>query len=176
MSPTPCPRPARPKLAIALTVALAGCAGAAPIKGGPFAGDPAAATYEVGGKAVTLEKGTFREKTGSGADDFTDTDLTGARLDADFDADDATDCAVVVTRDDGPLKVHYLAVLRGGTTKAITLSLGKNVLVQKLELDPQTNGIIVDMLDHDEGVPVDTPPTIQHKKRFVVKNGAIVPR
>ncbi len=70
----------------------------------------------------------------------------------------------------------YLAVLRGGTTKAITLSLGKNVLVQKLELDPQTNGIIVDMLDHDEGVPVDTPPTIQHKKRFVVKNGAIVPR
>lgn len=176
MSPTPRPRPFRPKLAIAVALALVGCAGAAPIKGGPFTGDPAAATYEVGGKAVTLEKGTFREKTGEGADDFIDTDLTGARLDADFDGDDATDCAVVVTRDDGPLKVHYLAVLRGGTTKAMTLSLGKNVLVQKLELDPKTSGIVVQMLDHDEGVPVDTPPTIQHTKRFAVKNGAIVPR
>lgn len=151
----------------------AGCSSSSVVTGGPFTGDPASATYDLDGKAVTLKNGMFEEKTGEGVDDVLATDLTQNRLDADFTGDDATDCAVVVTRDDGKLKVHYLAVIPNGATKAMTIALGKNVLVKNLELDPKGN-IVVRMLGRDEGVPDDAPPTIIQAKSFAVKEGALV--
>lgn len=150
-----------------------GCSASPMVTGGPFQGDPASATYPLDGKDVTLKGGMFEEKTGEGVDDVIATDLTQNRLDADFTGDDATDCAVVVTRDDGKLKVHYLAVIPSGASKAMTIALGKNVLVKNLELDPKGN-IVVRMLGRDEGVPDETPPTIVQAKSFAVKDGALV--
>lgn len=150
-----------------------GCTGSSVVAGGPFTGDPSSATYALEGKDVTLKNGMFEEKTGAGVDDVIATDLTQNRLDADFTGDDATDCAVVITRDDGKLKVHYLAVIPSGATKAMTIPLGKNVLVKNLELDPKGN-IVVRMLGRDEGVPEDAPPTIVQAKSFTVKEGALV--
>lgn len=80
---------------------------------------------------------------------------------------------MVVTRDDGPLKVHYLAVVLG-SGKITTLALGKNVLVQKLSLDPKGNGIAVNMLSRDEGVPADSPPKLEVTRKYAVKAGKVV--
>lgn len=164
----------RTNLLVALVATcLAACSGGGAVKGGPFTGDPANASYELDGNSVTLASGAFEEKTGTGVDDLIATDLTGAQLDADFDDDGVTDRAVVITRDDGPLKVHYLAVvLAGGPSN--TLALGKNVLVQKLSLDPKGNGIVVDLLSRDDGVPADAAPTLEVKRRYAVKDGKLV--
>jgi len=143
------------------------------VKGGPFTGDPANHEYDLDGTKVTLKGGTHTVKTGEGVDDFTATDLTQARLDADYDNDESTDTAVVVTRDAGAVKDHYLAfILANGSTKV--QKLGTNVLVENLALDPKTNGLIVKMLSRDEGVPNDQPPTLPVEKRFRIKDGAIV--
>lgn len=123
------------------------------------------------GTSVTLKNGMHEVKTGSGADDVVATDLTQVRSDADFDGDGSTDCAVVVTKDDGPLKVHYLAVITNAG-KVTTARLGKNVLVDRLSPHPK-GGVHVKMLGRDDGVPEDTPPTITIEKRFELKGGAL---
>ncbi|NUP07416.1 MAG: hypothetical protein HOW73_15305 [Polyangiaceae bacterium] len=156
-----------------LAAGAAGCSGPSHVKGGPFTGDPANFTYDLDGKEVTLKSGAAEERTGDKPDDVIATDLTGARIDADFDGDDGTDCAVVVTRDAGPLKVHYLAVIRGGSSDAMTVSLGKNVLVKNLAPDPK-GGVIVTMLVHDKDVPEADPPTVEVKKVFSIKTGKLV--
>jgi len=161
------------RAALALPLFVCACSGSAVVKGGPFTGDPANYTYDLEGTEVTLKAGAHEVKTGTGVDDVVATDLTQARLDADYDGDEATDCAVVVTRDSGPLKVHYLVlILAGGGSKTVTL--GTNVLVENLALDPKTGGIVVKMLSRDEGVANDTPPTLPVEKRFRIKDGALV--
>lgn len=159
---------------------LFGCGAKAPIIGGPFPGDPENFTYDLDGTSVTLQKGMHEVRTGDKPDDLIATDLTGFRLDADLDGDDSTDRAVVLTRDEGTLKAHFLVVLRnvGGdvvATKAVRL--GKNVLVEQLELSPDKaapkGAFIVRMKDREEGAPEDTPPTIDAVKKFRVKDGAI---
>lgn len=162
-------------LLFSMAPAIGACSGGAAVTGGPFTGDPANATYELDGKSVTLKNGAFEERTGSGVDDFIATDLTGARLDADFDGDATTDCAVVVTRDDGPLKVHYLAVMRGGSTDTQSIALGKNVLVKSIDLDPK-GGLVVKLLTHPKDAPVDEEPTVETLKHFAVTNGKLAPR
>lgn len=166
--------PVRSSLFLALALALAACAPSAVVRGGPFKGDPASATYDLEGTEITLANGTFEEKTGDKPDDVIATDLTGTRLDADFDGDETTDCAVVVTRDQGPLKVHYLAVIPGGSSDAFALPVGTNVLVESLELGPQ-GSIVVTYLGHEEGVPVDAPPTTTMKKSYKVDGKRLVP-
>jgi hypothetical protein len=161
----------RPFIALLFLAGIAACGGGPTVVGGPFPGDPANATYELDGTSVTLEKGMHEVKTGSGVDDVVATDLTQVRSDADFDGDGSTDCAVVVTRDDGPLKVHYLAVITNAG-KITTLRLGKNVLVDRLSPHPK-GGVAVKMLGRDDGVPEDMPPTITIEKRFELKNGAL---
>lgn len=165
---------ARAFMAVVVSAPLFGCSGSSHVKGGPFTGDPSSATYDLDGTSVTLKSGTFEEKTGDKPDDVVATDLTGSRLDADFDGDETTDCAVVVTRDNGTLKVHYLAILPGGATEAITTPLGTNVLVQNLEPDPK-GGVIVTMLGRDEGVSNDAPPTVTVKRSYALKEGKLVP-
>ena len=154
-----------------LLLGLFACGGAPAVVGGPFPGDPANATYDLDGTSVTLDKGMHEVKTGSGVDDVIATDLTQVRSDADFDGDGSTDCAVVVTRDDGPLKLHYLAVITNAG-KVSTVRLGKNVLVDKLSPHPK-GGVSVKMLGRDDGVPEDMPPTITIEKRFELKNGSL---
>ncbi len=157
----------------AVSLLVVGCSGSGAVKGGPFTGDPANHEYELEGTKVTLKAGTHQLKTGDGADDFTATDLTQARLDADYDNDESTDTAVVITRDAGTVKDHYLAfIFASGSTKV--QKLGTNVLVENLALDAKTNGLIVKMLSRDEGVPTDQPPTLPVEKRFRIKDGAIV--
>jgi hypothetical protein len=157
----------------AVSLLLLACSGSGVVKGGPFTGDPANHEYDLDGTKVTLKAGSFTVKTGEGVDDFTATDLTQARLDADYDKDQATDTAVVITRDAGAVKDHYLAfILASGATRV--QKLGTNVLVENLALDPKTNGLIVKMLSRDEGVPADQPPTLPVEKRFRIKDGAIV--
>ncbi len=165
-----------PALALALAVVGSfGCAGGAPVVGGPFPGNAASETYLLGGTKVTLKDGTFVEKTGDGPDDLVATDLTGTKLDADLDGDGSTDQAVVLTRDEGPLKMHYLAVLSNkgpGSIQIATLPLGQNVLVEELRLAPKS-GLFVKLLKHDEGSPLDAPPTLRVTERYVVKAGHI---
>ncbi|NUO51163.1 MAG: hypothetical protein HOV80_20080 [Polyangiaceae bacterium] len=160
----------RPILFLALSVA--GCAGGPTVVGGPFPLDPANMTYPLDGENVELKNGTHEVKTGESADDFVRTDLTKARSDADFDGDSATDSAVVVTKDDGKLAVHYLAVITNAG-KVTTITLGKNVLVQELAPHPK-GGIEVKLLGRDDGVPEDTPPTLPLTKRYELKAGALV--
>lgn len=154
-----------------LLLAVCACGGAPAVVGGPFPGDPANATYELEGESVTLKNGMHEVKTGTGVDDVVATDLTQVRSDADFDGDGSTDCAVVVTKDDGPLKVHYLAVITNAG-KVTTARLGKNVLVDRLSPHPK-GGVHVKMLGRDDGVPEDAPPTITIEKRFELKSGAL---
>jgi hypothetical protein len=153
------------------------CASQKPVVGGPFPGDPENFTYDLEGTSVTLAKGTFEQRTGSGPDDLIATDLTGHRLDADLDGDESTDRAVVLTRDEGALKAHFLVVLRnpGGPVEATpALRLGVNVLVERVELDPKGGAFVVSFKGRDEGVAADTPPTVDMQKRFTVKDGKIV--
>ena len=161
----------RPILSV-LALLVVSCGGAPPVVGGPFPGDPKNLTYELDGTPVTLKDGMNEVKTGGGADDVVATDLTQARSDADFDGDGSTDCAVVLTKDDGPLKVHYLAVITNGG-KVTTVRLGKNVLVDRLSPHPK-GGVLVKMLGRDDGVPEDTPPTLTLEKRYQLKGGALV--
>lgn len=161
----------RPITLVAFSFAAA-CAGGPPVVGGPFPLDPANLTYNLDGQAITLANGTHEAKTGAGADDFVRTDLTKARSDADFDGDSATDSAVVVTKDDGKLAVHYLAIITNAG-KVTTITLGKNVLVKELAPHPK-GGVEVTMLGRDDGVPEDTPPTVTQTKRFELKAGALV--
>jgi hypothetical protein len=158
---------------LTLPVALA-CGAPSQVTGGPFQGDPANFTYELDGKPVSLKNGMHEVKTGNGVDDVVATDLTGARSDADFDGDGTTDAAVVITQDEGPMKVHYLAVLVGGGSKALTARLGKNVLVERLSPHPK-GGVLVTMLGRDDGVPEDTPPKLPIEHRFVIQGGALAP-
>ncbi|MBL8741506.1 MAG: hypothetical protein JNK04_10445 [Myxococcales bacterium] len=156
-----------------VSLVVVACSGSGAVKGGPFTGDPANHEYDLDGTKVTLKAGTHQVKTGEGVDDFTATDLTQARLDADYDNDESTDTAVVLTRDAGTVKDHYLAfILANGSTKV--QKLGTNVLVENLSLDAKTNGLIVKMLSRDDGVPTDQPPTLPVEKRFRIKDGAIV--
>lgn len=145
------------------------CGGAKAVVGGPFPGNAANATYQLGDAKVTLANGSFVQKTGDGPDDLIATDLTGAKLDADLDGDGSTDEAVVLTRDDGPLKMHYLAVLRNRPEgiAILTLPLGLNVLVEGLRLSPK-GGLDVALLKHEENTPMDAPPTLRVTERYVV--------
>lgn len=158
-----------------LSLLMSGCTNAV-VAGGPFPGDPKNFSYELGGTKVELKDGRHEVKTGSGVDDFLATDLTEARLDADFDGDDSTDCAVVITHDQDKTKVHYLAILLNKPLgiSAITYELGRNVLVQNLAPHPK-GGLLVKMLGRDEGAPEDVPPALPIEKRLAVKDGAIVP-
>lgn len=163
---------------------VGGCGGGAPIVGGPFPGDPANFSYELDGKSVELKAGQATESLppkpdaenplGSHADDHLDTDLTGVRYDGDFDGDASTDCAVVLTRDDGPVKAHYLAVIRnlGEGLRATTTLLGKNVLVKGITGDAKS-GLAVRMLVRPEGTPEDTPPSVEVTKKFKLKDGQL---
>jgi hypothetical protein len=159
-------------LGISALLLAAACGGGQTVVGGPFPGDPANLTYELDGQAVTLKNGMHEVKTGSGVDDLIATDLTGLRSDADFDGDASTDCAVVVTKDDGPLKVHYLAVITNAG-KVTTARLGKNVLVEKLAPHAK-GGVAVKMLTRDEDVAEDLPPTVSVDRRYELKGGALV--
>ncbi len=156
-----------------LPLVLASCGGGPPVVGGPFPGDPRNFTYDLEGTSVTLKDGAHEARTGAGPDDLIATDLTGTRSDADFDGDGSTDCSVVVTRDDGPLKVHYLVVITHAGSATVA-RLGKNVLVERLSPHPK-GGVLVKMLGRDEGVPEDTPPSVPWERRYELKGGALVP-
>ncbi|HTJ85587.1 MAG TPA: hypothetical protein VL400_27910 [Polyangiaceae bacterium] len=155
-------------------VVVVACGGAPPVVGGPFPGNAASATYRLGAAQVTLKDGTFVEKTGAGPDDIIATDLTGTKLDADLDGDGDTDEAVVLTRDDGPLKMHYLAVLSnaGDAVDVTAIPLGLNVLVEELRLAPK-GGVYVKLLKHEEGTPMDSPPTLRTTEQYRLQGGQL---
>lgn len=143
----------RCSLGLGLAGLLVGCGAARPVTGLPFKGDPSNLRYELGGVAVQLVNGAHEERTGDGADDFIATDLTKAGLDADFDGDGHTDRVVVLTRDEGYDKNHYVAVVlddAGTLVPTNTLLLGKNVLVERIDLHDK--GFVVSLT-----VPVATP-------------------
>lgn len=160
---------------------LVACGGKTTIVGGPFPGDPENFTYDLEGTSVTLAKGMHEVKTGEGPDDLVATDLTGFRLDADLDGDESTDRAVVLTRDEGTMKAHFLVVLRntGDVVATKAVRLGKNVLVEGLELSTEKGApkgaFVVRMKDRDADTPEDTPPTVSVAKKFRVKDGSIEP-
>lgn len=165
------------KLAFVALAAVA-CGSSTPPKGGPFPGDVANFDYVLDGHTISLKQGTYVEKTGAGVDDFIATDLTNARLDADFDGDEATDAAVVVTHDEGPLKVHYLVVIlqrADGHHAQTSVALGKNVLVENLA-NGANRSIEVTYLGHEEGVPEDAAPTTKMVKSFKIADGKLVAR
>ena len=163
------------------TAGVVACGAKAPIVGGPFPGDPENFTYDLEGTSVTLQKGMHEVKTGDKPDDLIATDLTGFRLDADLDGDESTDRAVVLTRDEGTLKAHFLVVLRntGDLVATKAVRLGKNVLVEKLELATEKGAppgtFVVRMKGRDEDTPEDTPPTVDIAKKFRIKDGSIEP-
>jgi hypothetical protein len=103
-----------------------------------------------------------------------DTDLSEASFDADFDGDGSTDRAVVLTRDEGPVKAHYLAVLRntGSSVEPVTVLLGKNVLVEGLSGNAK-EGVIVRLLTRAEGQSEDEAPTVPQVRAFRVDGGKL---
>lgn len=131
---------------VGFAAVLGACGAARPVTGLPFEGDPANLRYELGGVSVQLVNGAHEERTGEGADDFIATDLTKAGLDADFDGDGHTDRVVVLTRDEGYDKNHYVAVVlddAGTLMPTNTLLLGKNVLVERIDL--HAKGFVVSL-------------------------------
>jgi hypothetical protein len=132
--------------ALGLAAVLGACGASRPVTGLPFKGDPANLRYELGGVAVQLVNGAHQERTGEGADDFIATDLTQAGLDADFDGDGHTDRVVVLTRDEGYDKNHYVAVVlddAGTLVPTNSILLGKNVLVERIDL--HAKGFVVSL-------------------------------
>jgi len=162
-------RPMR-RIAFALALALAACS--APVA----APDAANTSYVIEKTSVTLANGRAEAPVAPGSAAKAVTTLTQKAV-GDIDGDGRDDVAVVLVHEPGGSgSFTYVAVVLNATTGAKatnTLLIGDRVAGQAVKLDGQT--VVVTYLDRRAGEAFTVAPSVTTTKRFVVKNGTLVP-
>jgi hypothetical protein len=162
-------RPVR-RIGIALGLALAACS--APVA----APDAANASFQIEKTAVVLANGRAEAPVAPGSAAKAVTTLA-AKAVGDLDGDGRDDVAVVLIHEPGGSgSFTYVAVVLNATTGARTTNtvlIGDRVAGQAVRLDGKT--VVIDYLDRRAGEAFAVAPSVPTTKRFVVKDGALVP-
>lgn len=158
------------RVPIALAIAFAACAAPAPPP------DAANATYQMDKTTVTLASGRAEAPAAPGSAAKAITTLT-AKVVGDVDGDGRDDVAVVLVNEPGGSgSFTYVAVVLNASTGAKATNavlIGDRVAGQSVKLDGKT--VVIDYLDRRAGEPFSTAPSVPTTKRFVIRNGALVP-
>ena len=158
------------RIGIALALALAACGTAAPPP------DAANASYQIDKTSVALVNGRAEAPTAPGSAAKAVTTLLVKAV-GDVDGDGRLDAAVLLVNEPGGSgSFTYVAVVLNAPTGAKatnTVLIGDRVAGQAVKLDGAT--IVVTYLDRRAGEAFSVAPSVVTTKRFVVKNGALVP-
>src|SRR5438445_9410736 len=165
----PTMRPVR-RIGIALGLALAACS--APVA----APDAADASYVIEKSSIALANGRDETPVAPGYAAKAVTTLTQKAV-GDVDGDGRNDVAVVLIHEPGGSgSFTYVAVVLNASTGAKatnTVLIGDRVAGQAVRLDGKT--IVIDYLDRRAGEAFSVAPSVPTTKRFVIKDGALVP-
>ena len=155
---------------LALVLALAACAAAAPPP------DAANATYQLDKTSVALANGRAESPVAPGSAAKAVTTLKGSVV-GDLDGDGRDDvAAVLVNEPGGSGSFTYLAVVlnaSAGAKATNSVLVGDRVTGQSVRLDGKT--VVIDYLDRRAGEAFTVAPSVPTTKRFVVRDGALVP-
>ena len=158
------------RIGIALALALAACGAAAPPP------DAANTSYQIDKTSVALVNGRAEAPAAPGSAAKAVTTLL-VKVVGDVDGDGRDDAAVLLVNEPGGSgSFTYVAVVLNAPTGAKatnTVLIGDRVAGQAVKLDGAT--IVVTYLDRRAGEAFSVAPSVATTKRFVVKNGALVP-
>jgi len=158
------------RIGLALALALAACSAPA------AAPDPANMTFQIERASVTLANGRAETPTAPGSAAKAVTTLS-KKVVGDIDGDGRDDVAVVLIHEPGGSgSFSYLAVVLNASTGAKATNavlVGDRVAGQAVHLDGKT--VIVDYLDRRAGEAFAVAPSVPTTKRFVIRDGALVP-
>ena len=162
-------RPMR-RIAFALALALAACS--APVA----APDAANAAFQIDKTSVALVNGRAEVPVAPGSAAKAVTTLL-VKAAGDVDGDGRDDVAVLlVSEPGGSGSFTYVAVLlnlASGAKATNTVLIGDRVADQTVTLDGKT--VVVTYLDRRAGEAFTVAPSVTTTKRFVIKDGALVP-
>jgi len=158
------------RISLAVVLALAACGTAAPPP------DAANTSYVIEKTSVTLANGRAEAPVAPGSAAKAVTTLTQKAV-GDIDGDGRDDVAVVLVHEPGGSgSFTYVAVVLNATIGAKatnTVLIGDRVSGQAVKLDGKT--LVIDYLDRRAGEAFTVAPSVPTTKRFVVKDGVLVP-
>jgi len=158
------------RIGLALVLALAACGTAAPPP------DAANASYVIEKSSITLANGHAEAPVAPGSAAKAVTTLA-AKAVGDVDGDGRDDVAVALVHEPGGSgSFTYVAVVLNATTGAKatnTVLIGDRVAVQAVRLDGKT--VVIEYLDRRAGEAFAVAPSVPTTKRFVIRDGALVP-
>jgi hypothetical protein len=164
-------RPMR-RIGIALALALAACS---PPEG-VAAPDAANMTFQIDKVSVTLANGRAESPTAPGSAAKAVTTLNQKAV-GDLDGDGRNDAtALLIHEPGGSGSFTYVAVVLNAPTGAKAtnaLLVGDRIAGQAVRLDGKT--VVVDFLDRRAGEAFTVAPSVPTTKRFVIRDGALVP-
>ena len=155
---------------LALALALAACAAPASPP------DAANATYQIEKTVITLSAGRAEAPVAPGSAAKAVTTL-GATASGDLDGDGRNDvAAVLVHAPGGSGTFSYVAVVlnpTAGPKATNAMLIGDRVTVQALRVDGKA--VVIEYLDRRPGEAFSVAPSVPTTKRFVIRDGALVP-
>ena len=158
------------RIAFALALVLAACS--APVA----APDAANASFQIDKSSVALVNGRAEAPAAPGSAAKAVTTLL-AKSTGDVDGDGRDDIAVLlVSEPGGSGSFTYVAVLlnpASGAKATNAVLIGDRVAGQAVKLDGKT--VVVTFLDRRAGEAFTVTPSVTTTKRFVIKDGALVP-
>jgi hypothetical protein len=158
------------RIALPLVLALAACAGPAQPP------DAANATYQIDKTAVILANGRAEAPVAPGSAAKAITTLTGRAV-GDLDGDGRDDVAAVLVHEPGGSgSFTYVAVVlnpSAGAKATNAVLVGDRVTGQSVRLEGKT--VVIDYLDRRAGEAFTVAPSVATTKRFVIRDGALVP-
>src|SRR5436305_6900328 len=158
------------RIGIALALALAAC-------GTPVAApDAANMSFQIEKASVTLANGRAETPTAPGSAAKAVTTLSQKAV-GELDGDGRDDVAVLLIHEPGGSgSFAYVAVALNASTGAKATNsvlIGDRVTGQAVHLDGKT--VVVDYLDRRAGEAFTVAPSVPTTKRFVIRDGALVP-
>ena len=158
------------RIPLALVLALAAC-------GAPTQPpDAANATYQIDKTAVIVANGRAEVPVAPGSAAKAITTLTGKAV-GDLDGDGRDDVAAVLVHEPGGSgSFTYVAVVLNPTSGAKAtnaLLIGDRVAGQAVRLEGKT--VVIDYLDRRAGEAFTVAPSVPTTKRFVIRDGVLVP-
>src|SRR5256885_1447788 len=158
------------RIGMALDLALAACS--TPVA----APDAANTSFQIEKTSVALANGRAEAPVAPGSAAKAVTTLTQKAV-GDIDGDGRDDVAVILVHEPGGSgSFTYAAVVLNATTGAKatnTVLIGDRVAGQAVRLDGKT--VVIDYLDRRAGEAFTVAPSVPTTKRFVIKDGALVP-
>lgn len=158
------------RLAFALALALAACS--TPVA----APDAANSTFQIEKTSVALVNGRAEAPTAPGSAAKAVTTLLVKAV-GDVDGDGRDDAPVILVHEPGGSgSFSYVAVVLNPSTGAKSTNavlIGDRVSGQAVKLDGKT--VVVTYLDRRAGEAFSVAPSVPATKRFVIKDGALVP-